>query len=236
MHAVIKMVSFLVFGAAMATGEPQLLFVGALLVLPLYFFASDHRGHALTMLKRLRWLFLSILVVYLFFTPGQLIWTEITWGPTVEGVVHGLLRIAALVLLVLAVNWLIKGTEQADFLGAVLWCLQPLAWLGFPHERLAVRISLTLEAVSQVRSGYRQHQRDSEDTQNTSSRLTKIAQTAHRLFRQTVAEAETTETRTIELPQQTAPPLIQWLVPVIIGALFVGVKWWLPEVPLSYFH
>ena len=74
MHAAIKIISFLVFGAAVSTGNGQVLLAGMLLVAPLYFFAEDAHLHgAFNMLKRLKWLFVSIFVVYLFFTPGQLL-------------------------------------------------------------------------------------------------------------------------------------------------------------------
>ena len=136
MHPVIKIVSFLVFGAAVSIGDGKILLAGASLVLPLYVFGNKIHFHtSLIMLKRLKWLFVSILIVYLFFTPGQLLWPDVVWSPTLEGLTQGLLRVAVLVLLVAAVNFLISSTEQDDFLSAVLWCLRPLSFVGLPHER-----------------------------------------------------------------------------------------------------
>jgi len=157
MHAVIKIVCFLVFATAMVMGAKLVLLAGFILVASLYLFElvqgmPTQLHNALKMLKRLRWLFLSILVVYLFFTPGILLLPDVLWGPTQEGLIQGLVRIVVLVLIVAAVNVLIGSTGQAEFLSAVSWCLQPLSWLGLSHERLAVRISLTLATVGVLRT------------------------------------------------------------------------------------
>jgi hypothetical protein len=245
MHPVIKIVSFLVFGAAVSMGNGQILLAGISLVLPLYFFGNKiHIRGALLMLKRLKWLFVSILIVYLFFTPGQLLWPEVVWSPTLEGLTQGLLRVGALVLLVAAVNFLISSTEQDDFLSAILWCLRPLSIVGFPHERLAVRITLVLDEVSQIRKNHFCESREDlqqEEINNTDSnvasnlketepqvsqepKLLAIAGTANRLFQSVITYAETTPVRDISLPEESAPPIHQWLVPVILMSVFAVVK------------
>ena len=241
-HAVIKIISFLVFGAAVASGSSAMLLMAVLLVIMLYLpgmgNAHPHLKTALMMLKRLRWLFLSILVLYLFFTPGRLLWPDVLWGPTLEGLEQGGTRIGALVLIVAAVNWLLASTAQDDFLSAVIWCLRPLVWLGLPHERLAVRIALTLEAVSLVRGHYRHQPRQgaeevpAEEVARPSARqqLLTIAKTAHRLFAEVVTVAESAPLRQITLPAQSRPPLWQWLIPLLLIALFVAARFINPVV------
>jgi len=248
MHAVIKIVCFLVFGAAMAVGSKPVLLTGFILVVLLYL-SGLVRGvpaqlrNALKMLRRLRWLFLSILVVYLFFTPGILLLPDVLWGPTQEGLVQGLLRIAVLVLIVAAVNMLIGSTGQAEFLSAVSWCLQPLSWLGLSHERLAVRISLTLAAVGVLRTTCRHEVRDetsevavansvesfssepkSFESMSSGPKLTAIAKTAHHLFARVVNDAEQVSLQTIILPEQSRPPLSQWSIPVLLAIVLLAVK------------
>ncbi len=246
MHAVIKIVCFLVFSAAVSMGDAQVLLMGLLMVVPLYFFNTGgrervHFSTAVTMLKRLRWLFLSIFIVYLFFTPGVLVWPGVLWGPTFEGVLQGVSRVAVLVLIVAAVNVLLVSTEQAEFLAAVHWCLRPLSWLGLRHERLAVRIALTLESVSAVREAYRQesggklsgtvaatpNSANGDLPPASSSRrlkLTTIANTAYRLFSQVVATAENVPLREITLPEQSQPPFIQWGIPVLLAVALAMAK------------
>ncbi len=239
MHPVIKIVSFLIFGAAVSIGSGQILLAGVSLVIPLYVFGSKIHFHGvLKMLKRLKWLFISILVVYLFFTPGQLLWPGLVWSPTLEGLTQGLLRVAVLVLLVAAVNLLISSTERDDFLSAILWCLRPLSFVGLPHERLAVRITLTLDEVSQIRKHHLyEGQGDSQEEEVNSAmshvesnvgkaepKLSAIAKTANRLFQSVITTAETTTVREISLPEESAPPVYQWLIPVFLLTLFAIVK------------
>ena len=246
MHPVIKIVSFLVFGAAVSIGDGKILLAGVSLVLPLYVFGNKIHFHtSLIMLKRLKWLFVSILVVYLFFTPGQLLWPDVVWSPTLEGLTQGLLRVAVLVLLVAAVNLLISSTERDDFLSAILWCLRPLSFVGLPHERLAVRITLTLDEVSQIRKHHLYEGRnDSQEGEansavshvvynvgkvepnvgNAEPKLSAIAKTANRLFQSVITTAETTAVREISLPEESAPPVYQWLMPALLLALFAVVK------------
>lgn len=225
MHAIIKIISFLIFGAAVSTGGNQVLLAGVLLIVPLYFFEGGvHVKNAYVMLKRLKWLFLSILIVYLFFTPGRLLFIDLYWGPTIEGLFQGLLRIAVLLLLVAAVNLLISSTKQDDLLSAILWCLRPLALFGIPHERLAVRISLTLDAVSHVRQDFR-HQAREESATKKQSGLSVISSTAHRLFQSAIHSAEATPVREINLPEETSPPLLQWLIPFALSILFAVIHY-----------
>lgn len=222
MHAVIKIVSFLVFGTAVALGNEFSLLAGMLLLVPLYSSASHHLGHAMKLLQRLRWLLLSIMLVYVFFTPGQLLWTALSWGPTLEGLTQGGLRIAALVLLVFAVNWVLGSTEQDAFLSAILWCLQPLAVLGFPHQRLAVRISLTLEAVRGIRTNINNSAVNGYS--EGGSRLSAITKRSQQLVNSVIEHAATTSLREIPIPQQSRPPLLQWAIPVLLITLFLALK------------
>lgn len=236
MHAVIKIICFLIFAAAMSVGETTVLALGFLLVAPLYLFnvsehGRAHLGTAMAMLKRLRWLFLSIFIIYLFFTPGILLWPDLLWGPTEEGAWLGLSRISVLVLIVAAVNVLLSSTEQAEFLAAVHWCLQPLAWFGLPHERLAVRIALTVESVSAVRDAYRHASRTESGDKNQPAlsnkpqpKILMIANTAHRLFTQVVVDAEAAPLREIALPKQSRPPLLQWSFPLLLLAVIAATK------------
>lgn len=222
MHAVIKIVSFLVFGAAVTLGYVPVLLAAGVLLAVLYLPGHARLAPAWQMLRRLRWLFVSILAVYLFFTPGQLLWPALAWGPTVEGMNQGILRISALMLLVLAVNWVIDSTAQADFLSAILWCLRPLAWLGLPHQRLAVRITLTIEWVASVREIYRQQ---AVAGPPAASRLAMIAQRGRQLVEEVVRRAQAAPLREISLPAESRPPLLQWLIPLTLAGLFAAVRY-----------
>jgi energy-coupling factor transporter transmembrane protein EcfT len=229
MHAVIKIVTFLVFGAALSFGGDRALALGLLLLVMLYLLGPRDGLHSAgRLLARMRWFFLSIALVYLFFTPGRLLLSAWPWGPTLEGAHEGLLRIGVLVLIVLGVNLLLRTTERAALLGGILWCLYPLSWFGLPHERLAVRIALTLDAVGEVQGVYRHGARGGEGQaarQPIAARIARIGDVARRLFVATVEAAEAVPVQDIELPAESRPPLLQWLYPLVLGALFYLVNW-----------
>lgn len=229
MHPAIKIVSFLVFGASVSFGGDWALMLGLLLLIGFYLWGPLERlFSALRLLARMRWFFLSIAMVYVFFSPGRLLFSTLPWGPTWEGLREGMTRIGVLVLIVLAVNLLLRTTARDDLTAAILWCLKPLSWLGLPHERLAVRIALTLDTVGEVQGVYRHGPRGDETQvarQPVTVRLARIGETAKRLFVTVAERAESAPLHAIELPEESRPPLLQWLFPFILGAAFFLLGW-----------
>ncbi len=227
MHSVIKIILFLIYAAAIAFGGVTTLLAGAVLMLVLYLPGPGERLLlAFRMLRRMRWFFLSIALVYLLFTPGRLLFSAWPWGPTLEGLTGGGLRIASLVLIVFAVNLLLRTTLRPALISAILWCLTPLAWVGLPRERLAVRIALTLDAVDSVQVIYRHRPRDDESIADVCSaglkaRLWRIGITAQRLVTAVIEQAESAPVVAIEVPRPSNPPLMQWLYPLLLGILFM---------------
>jgi energy-coupling factor transporter transmembrane protein EcfT len=101
--------------------------------------------------RRLRWFFVSIILLYGWFTPGrELLPAAYPLSPTLEGLLLGLGRVMILAIIVGAVVWLLARSSREDLVGAILWLTAPLAGLGFPRERFAVRLVLTLEAVPRL--------------------------------------------------------------------------------------
>ncbi len=244
MHPVIKIILFLILAAAVTFGDVAIRVAGGVLLLVLYLSGpGEWLRIALRMLKRMRWFFLSIAVVYLFFTPGRLLFSFWPWGPTWESLSEGGQRIVSLVFIVLAVNLLLRSTQRPDLISAILWCLLPLAWVGLPRERLAVRIALTLDAIDLVQVIYRHRPYDgrySENVENTQStveelretrgfsglkeRVWRIAATAQRLVLAVIEQAEAAPVQRIEVPRPSHPPMIQWLYPLLLIAVFVGLN------------
>lgn len=105
-------------------------------------------------LRRLKWLLLGIVVLYLGFTPGEPLspWTP---GLTHEGLHEGLRRILVLVCLLAAVYWLLAVTPTPQLVAALDQLLWPLRILGLATDRVTRRIALTLSAIDQVEARYR---------------------------------------------------------------------------------
>ncbi|WP_018231059.1 hypothetical protein [Thioalkalivibrio thiocyanodenitrificans] len=101
--------------------------------------------------RRLRWFFVSIILLYGWFTPGrEVLPAADPLSPTLEGLLLGLGRVMILAIIVGAVVWLLARSSREELVGAILWLTAPLAGLGFPRERFAVRLVLTLEVVPRL--------------------------------------------------------------------------------------
>ena len=222
MHPVIRIISLIVLGCAIALSQGRAVLFATSLVLALYVATSTtHLAPALKMLRRMRWLFISIVGFYFWFTPGEpLFGVASNWLPSVEGLQQGSARIAALVTLVLAVNLLLQTTPRDALLGAVLWLTQPLRWIGFAHERFAVRLTLVFEAVREVQSLYTSVASTSSER---SMPLTRFGDRVATLFEQTLQRADAQELHALSVDISVSPPWYQWLYPLLTTIALLAV-------------
>lgn len=239
MHPVIRIVTFLVFTLFVAFGGyPQLVFSLAVLVMFYLLVQSVPSlwSSSWQMLRRMRWLFLSMLIIYLWFTPGRFILPFVgDYSPTWQGLLIAGYRIGSLVVIVVAVNIIIKSTPKELITGALLWLLTPLRVVGLPHERLAVRIVLTFNMISEIQYEYdllkraKGRNESGEESEQSDSngflhRLDKLAQTGAMLFTNVVEKAQQGGEQGIEMPRESAPPTVQWGWPILLAGGFLAIK------------
>jgi energy-coupling factor transport system permease protein len=199
--------------------QPDLLLAALLLLAGYLVVGMQHFRAVVVMLKRMRWLFLSIFIVYSWFTPGQpLIGGWITNAPTLEGVVTGALRALSLAAIVLAVGVLIRTLVREQLLAGILWLLRPLEVLGLPYERLSVRLALTLDYVHQVQDLYSSAATRSVESQENTlrQRLSWISQRATLLLEDVLQKAQQSEENEVFLVSGGRPPIWQWLYPLLL--------------------
>jgi energy-coupling factor transporter transmembrane protein EcfT len=215
LHPLIRVILLLIFIAATATARPAILLAAAMLLAVAFTGAGSHSLAGLgTMLTRLRWLFLAILLVYGWWTPGELLFPAAGGlSPVREGLHSGLLRVAALVLIVCAVHLLLRTTPRDHLLSALYALTRPL--LSAPRrERFAVRVLLTLEAVPRVQ----QLLTVSRQTQSTGgSRLQRLAGSVNTVYAEILETAARSAGTTLEFAEPPPPPLVQWLLPPLLG-------------------
>ncbi len=220
MHPVIKILLLLL--AALMTvwgGWSQWFFALLLTVIGFVVVRDAEIMLALKMAARLRWLLLSIVIVYLWFTPGTPIFPELlAWSPSYEGVMIGLHRVAILLLLVLAVSLLLQSTPLIMMIAALLWLLHPFARLGLPHERLAVRLALTLEAVGDLPAMVAT---PPVVTKGLRQRMQAAVVRMVDLFDQVTQHAHSLPCRAIEVPILQAPGWLQWLMLSVLSGTFL---------------
>ena len=98
------------------------------------------------MLLRMRWLFLSMFLVYGLATPGEYVpWMLIDFGFTYEGLSAGILQIMRLMLMLGAIALLLATTTQNKLIAGFYVLLKPLNLLKLKPERFAARLCLTLQ-------------------------------------------------------------------------------------------
>lgn len=97
-------------------------------------------------LRRSRWLFLTLFILFLWMTPGVLI-GPVYLGLTVDGVQaaaeHGLRLLAVLLVLTL----LLVSLPRTRLVEGLYVLIQPLTCLGINTQQIATRLMLTLEMI-----------------------------------------------------------------------------------------
>ena len=141
-HPLIRVLLFLLCAVLLPLSGVPGLAVGAL-VLALFWIMARQPwdGGAWCALRRIRWLLLSLVLLYGWFTPGRYLFPG--WGglsPTWEGMMLGGERAALLVLLALGAHLLLSATPRESLVSA-------LALLAPRDSRFPLRLVLTLEAV-----------------------------------------------------------------------------------------
>lgn len=239
MHPVIRVICFLILSGFVVFGGVYELALGILLVFSVVAIKRFQSLElSLRILKRMKWFFLSILVLYLWFTPGApLLGISAAGMPTVEGVSTGLLRVMSLVLVIFAVNYFVTAIARTSLVEAIVWLLYPVKWLGIENTTIALRIALVLELIPRVQNivldvkqDYQEHSLLSTGRENGTRRsrliakLSAASQIVENLFVRVVDEAVNMPQERIDLTAVSNPPVIQWGVPVLLTGLFVWVK------------
>ncbi len=107
--------------------------------------------HFSQLIKRMRWLFLSLLLVYAYATPGEyLAFLPLNVAPSYEGLHLGLMQIAKLLIAVASLSALFASASKSQLMAGLWTLLSPLRLVGLNVERFTVRMLLTLHYVEQI--------------------------------------------------------------------------------------
>jgi energy-coupling factor transporter transmembrane protein EcfT len=143
-HPATRIAVWILFAAGVAMARWQWLVAFGLLLAA--WLGLTRPPNLLPMVRRARWLLLSLVLVYALATPGAglHIW-EGGPGFSHDGLSLGLVQAGRIVLMIGALALLLAATP-ADELVVGLWVLlRPLAPLGLDPQRVALRLALTLE-------------------------------------------------------------------------------------------
>ncbi len=123
-----------------------------LIPLAYLFFQYPKPGRQVVLLaRRLRWFFLSILILYFWFYPGTELFPYMgRFSPAIEGVNEAGLRITSLLIVISYSVFLLKLTPRGEIISAIQFILSPLSYLGIDSNRFALRLGLVLSIVPEM--------------------------------------------------------------------------------------
>lgn len=128
-----------------ATG---LLFAGFPLLAVAYALSATR---LITLLRRTRWIMLSLLFIYAYATPGVAVWASLAqFSPTHEGLTGGLLQLCRLAFTLASLAILLSLLPRQKLISGIYVLSYPLRYVGLSRERLAVRLALTLQHAETV--------------------------------------------------------------------------------------
>jgi hypothetical protein len=128
----------------------------AVIVLPLAWLLARRRS--LLLLKRARWLFLSIILLFTLATPGQRLPGSLgDLGVTLDGLLLAVEHVLRLMLLLASLAAIHEHLGTTGMMAGLHWLLLPLARWRSLRERIVVRLMLVLDHVeNSPATGWRQ--------------------------------------------------------------------------------
>lgn len=113
-----------------------------LLSLPLLL---KHSAQYLKLLRRSRWLLISLILAYAFVTPGEAVIPVLgDYSPSRDGLLSGGIQALRLIALLAGLSLLLALSPRDRILAGLYVLLRPFARLGLDVDRIAARIWLTL--------------------------------------------------------------------------------------------
>lgn len=136
--------------AASSREASQLLPASLVLILAAVVTARQHFG---LLLRRSRWLLLTLLILFGWLTPG----TPLPGipGASQEGLLLAAENLGRLLVALSVVAMLLTALTPAELVAGLRSLLAPMRLLGISRDRIAVRLALTLEEVEASRQGRR---------------------------------------------------------------------------------
>lgn len=98
-----------------------------------------------TLLRRTRWVMISLIAIYGYVTPGEAIWAAAgVFSPTLQGIGDGALQLARLAFALAGLSIVLGLLDQRALMGGLYALAYPVRLIGLSRERIAVRLALTL--------------------------------------------------------------------------------------------
>lgn len=220
MHPIIRFVCFLVIVFFISFHDVSSLLVSIPAILLAWLISKRlPKKTVWRLLLRLRWLYLSIFVLYGYFTPGQpLSDNDLGWLPSADGLNIALIKIALLVAVVVWADVWFGGLSRDRWVQGVYDFLGPFSWLGFDRERFVLRLLLTMEELQtlQIQS---ERAKESDAATTFKQRLQDTAMAVKNRF--LCAVNDQSVPAAIEFELAPPPRWYEWLWPIVLALVFL---------------
>jgi energy-coupling factor transporter transmembrane protein EcfT len=142
-HPAALIVTWCLLVAILQSLAPAMLLPAAALILAFALLNSARKLGQL--LRRTRWIMLSLLLVYAYSTPWQTLWDGLgMFSPSREGLSEGVLQLARLLCALAGLAILLDRLHRQQLIAGLYTLAAPLQLIGVSRERFAVRLALTL--------------------------------------------------------------------------------------------
>jgi len=143
LHPATQIIIWCALVAAMQFLPPVRLLLAGGLVLVFAFALS--RRKFIQLVRRTRWIMLSLWVIYAYSTPGLVMFEPLgIFSPSQEGLLDGGLQLLRILAALAALAILLDRLHRQKLMAGLYALFAPLKYLGVSRERLAVRLALTL--------------------------------------------------------------------------------------------
>lgn len=141
-----QLLAFFTFAIVLNTFRLNALLPLLLGMLALLGFVQKHQFYR--MVKRIKWVYLIMLIIFAFNTPGEHVhnW-PFDISPTYEGVQAGFTQLLRITVMLASLSLLLAVNTTQRLISGFYFMLAPLKYLGLNAERFAARLWLTLHYV-----------------------------------------------------------------------------------------
>jgi energy-coupling factor transport system permease protein len=219
MHPLIRFVCFLVIVFFLSLSDTSSLLISIPAVITAWLLSRRLPSAKIwRLLWRLRWLYLSIFVLYGYFTPGQVVInSDLNWFPSTEGLNIALIKMALLIAIVLWADVWFGRLSRDQWVQGIYDFLRPFSWRGFNRERFVLRLLLTMEELQTLQM--QSERAEKNDAGTVKQRLKNTATAVKARFLHAVNDQSAPTA--IEFELAPPPRWYEWLWPIGLALVFL---------------
>lgn len=222
MHPAIRILCFLILLVFLARTQLTVLVVYALV-----FFLLAAKNlivilkHSSLLVLRLRWFWLSIILIYALMIPGEPVikfFNDV--AVTKAGLLEGFERCVSLLLVLMYFSLLNHYTDSTAWQAGIYWLLKPLRYFGISVERISLRLTMTMQAVSKLQAIAAMRNADTPAVSDWKQIPERISAMFNRALTQ--AEQQSAEVYTFE---HEGIRFFQWLYPLLLFIVLWSINY-----------